>query len=239
MSCQALYMHLNQHADDDGFCEYFGIMRMCGANADDLSVLRAKNFVRIFDDKVLILKDWKENNYIQQDRYHKSKYLDVYNMDTECIQDVSKMDTEVRVREELELGKSKDREVTLSPREGAVTPRGGNPEINQLVSVWREVFSTEPDGSRELNRRAAHTLLQRAAKDPLRVQGTTPLEHVSRQIRWLQAAMVAVPKFPTVASLMDLRDKRNAIDQAVNRYRIDQSGSSRSLTPEESAFFNR
>ena len=51
LSCQALYMHLNQHADDDGYCEYFGVMRMCGANADDLSVLRAKSFVEIFDDK--------------------------------------------------------------------------------------------------------------------------------------------------------------------------------------------
>lgn len=39
---------------------------------------------------------YQENNYIQSDRYQRSKYLDVYKMDTECIQPVYKMDTQVR-----------------------------------------------------------------------------------------------------------------------------------------------
>ena len=83
LSSQALYLHLGMNADDDGFAEYFGIMRLCGANADDAKVLEAKGFIKCFDDMVLIINDWHENNYIQTDRYTPSKYLDVYKMDTQ------------------------------------------------------------------------------------------------------------------------------------------------------------
>lgn len=87
LTAQALYFHLGMHADDDGYCEYFGVVRMSGANTDDLKILAVKNFVEVFDDLVLIILDWKENNYIPKDRYTPSKYIDVYIADTQCIQD--------------------------------------------------------------------------------------------------------------------------------------------------------
>ena len=107
-SSQNLYFHLGMNADDDGFCEHFSIMRMTESKPDDLKVLQAKEFVKVFDDKVLIIKEWKENNYIQKDRYTPSKYLQIYKkelaqlshiseMDTKCIQDVSNLDTQVRL----------------------------------------------------------------------------------------------------------------------------------------------
>lgn len=108
-------------ADDDGFCEYFGIMRMTGANPDDLQVLSAKGFVKVFDDKLLLVSDWKENNYIQKDRYQRSRYFAKYktyldnttNALTEgnndpCIQDVYILDTQER-RGEVRLGKDRER----------------------------------------------------------------------------------------------------------------------------------
>lgn len=93
---QLLYIHLGMNADDDGYCEHFSIMRMTESKPDDLRVLASKGFVKVFDDKVLIITDWKENNYIQKDRYTPSKYLELYK-EKECIQDVSKMDTQVRL----------------------------------------------------------------------------------------------------------------------------------------------
>ena len=75
---QLLYYHLGMNADDDGFCEHFTIMRMTGSKPDDLKVLQAKGFVKLFDDKVLIITQWKENNFIRKDRYTPSKYLKVY-----------------------------------------------------------------------------------------------------------------------------------------------------------------
>lgn len=83
LTSQALYLHLGMNADDDGFVEYYGILRLCGAASDDLKVLQTKNFVKVFDEMVLIINDWHEHNYIQSDRYTPSKYLDVYIMDTQ------------------------------------------------------------------------------------------------------------------------------------------------------------
>lgn len=77
-SSQNLYFHLGMNADDDGFCEHFTVMRMTESKPDDLKVLQAKGFVEVFDDKVLVIIDWKENNYLRSDRYTPSKYLAIY-----------------------------------------------------------------------------------------------------------------------------------------------------------------
>lgn len=84
-SSQNLYFHLGMNADDDGFCEHFTIMRMTESKPDDLKILQAKNFIQVFDDKVLIILDWKENNYLRSDRYTASKYLDIYKKELKSI----------------------------------------------------------------------------------------------------------------------------------------------------------
>jgi len=45
LSAQALYFHLGMYADDDGFVSPQKIVRMIGANPDDLKMLMAKGFV--------------------------------------------------------------------------------------------------------------------------------------------------------------------------------------------------
>jgi hypothetical protein len=77
-SSQSLYFHLGMNADDDGYCEHFSIMRMTGSKPDDLKILHAKGFVHVYDEKVLVIIDWKENNYLRADRYTPSKYLSIY-----------------------------------------------------------------------------------------------------------------------------------------------------------------
>ena len=88
MSSRLLYYDLGMNADDDGFVEHFMVLRMTGATQQDLGVLELNGLVKVFDENVLWIKDWKENNYIQKDRYQQSKYLQIYNLDTICIQDV-------------------------------------------------------------------------------------------------------------------------------------------------------
>ncbi len=84
-SAQCLYFHLGMNADDDGFVEHFAIMRMTDSKPDDLRILQAKGFVKIFDEQVLLILDWKENNYIRSDRYTPSKYLKLYKKELEII----------------------------------------------------------------------------------------------------------------------------------------------------------
>lgn len=113
-SSQSLYFHLGLRADDDGFVSSpRKIASMVNCSIDDLKLLIAKNYLIPFESGVVVITDWKVNNYIQKDRYHTTRYLEekkllatkenVYYLDTNCIQDVHKTDTEVR----LELGKSK------------------------------------------------------------------------------------------------------------------------------------
>ncbi len=89
-SAQNLYFHLGMNADDDGFCEHFAIMRMTASNPDDLSVLIVKGFVHAFDEKVLVILDWKENNYLRSDRYTPSNYLETYKEDLLSLEEKGK-----------------------------------------------------------------------------------------------------------------------------------------------------
>ena len=112
LTTQALYFHLSMRADDDGFVSNAKrIKTMIGASDDDLKLLIAKRFVLTFESGVVVIKHWRIHNYIQNDRYTPTTYveekatlsLDVKNAYTECIHDVSNLDTQDRVRLELEL----------------------------------------------------------------------------------------------------------------------------------------
>ncbi len=71
LSSQALYFHLNIHADDDGFIDNVNtIKRMVGASTDDEKLLIAKQFIIPFDEQgIVVIKDWRLHNYIRKDRY--------------------------------------------------------------------------------------------------------------------------------------------------------------------------
>lgn len=115
-TAQCLYFHLCMSADDDGFSNHIRIaMFNAHASTDDFNTLIAKKFIIPFESGVIVIKHWKMHNYIQNDRYHATKYVEekaslllkkngVYTMDTGCIQDVYKVDTEVRLGK-VRLGK--------------------------------------------------------------------------------------------------------------------------------------
>lgn len=84
LSAQALYFHLGMNADDDGFVNSpKRIQRVIGANEDDLKLLIAKRFVLSFDSGVVVIKHWKINNSIRQDRYTPTVYTEELSLITE------------------------------------------------------------------------------------------------------------------------------------------------------------
>lgn len=105
---QALYFHLGMRADDDGFVSSpKKITALIGCNLDDLKLLITKQFVIPFESGVVVISDWRINNYIQKDRYKPTIYQNerakvienkgVLCLDTVGIPNVSKMDTQVRL----------------------------------------------------------------------------------------------------------------------------------------------
>lgn len=121
-SSQLLYFHLSMRADDDGFVDNpKKIMRAGGSSEDDLKVLKSKRFILSFESGVIVIKHWKIHNYIQKDRYTETKYLDEKNglttkgngSYTECIQNVSSLDTQVRLGKDR-LGKVRIEDMSAS-----------------------------------------------------------------------------------------------------------------------------
>lgn len=118
LSAQALYFHLSMRADDDGFINNpKKIQRMIGASDDDCRLLIMKQLIIAFDSGVIVIKHWRLHNYIQKDRYKPTLYqnekstleLDESKVYTKCIQDVSILDTQVRLGK-VRLGKVKESE---------------------------------------------------------------------------------------------------------------------------------
>lgn len=54
-------------------------MRQCGASQDDLNILLAKKFVLAFESGVIVVKHWRLNNYLRNDRYKPTVYRDEMN----------------------------------------------------------------------------------------------------------------------------------------------------------------
>ena len=123
-SAQALYFHLGMHGDDDGFVgSPKKIMRSAGCNADDLKILATKGFVIPFESGIVVIRDWRINNDLKNDRYHETiyqaekaavetdslkRYVLVSGLDTTCIQNGNSMETEHSVTKLSETEQSKD-----------------------------------------------------------------------------------------------------------------------------------
>ncbi len=116
-SSQSLYFHLGMRADDDGFVSSpKKITSMVNCSNDDLKLLLAKGFLIPFESGIVVITDWKVNNYLRGDRYNETQYKDEKeflsitnsgkyimknDMDTTGVpndcQMVSKLDTQVRL----------------------------------------------------------------------------------------------------------------------------------------------
>lgn len=110
LSTQALYFHLSMRADDEGFISNpKKIMRMIGSDEDSMKLLIAKQFIIPFESGIVVIKHWKIHNYIQSDRFKETicteerKQLgyaenrEYVKLDTECIHDVSSLETQYSI----------------------------------------------------------------------------------------------------------------------------------------------
>ena len=69
-SAQALYLHLNMSADDDGFCNQVSIcMFKAHASIQDLQSLLERRYIYQFENGVIVIKHWRMANALRKDRY--------------------------------------------------------------------------------------------------------------------------------------------------------------------------
>ena len=144
LSSQALYFHLSMRADDDGFVNNpKKIQRIIGCGDDDLKLLMCKKFLIPFESGIVVIKHWRIHNYIRNDRYKETNYIEEKSMlgieknkayslltenkdctplistSTNGIQMVDKRDTQNRLdknrEEETSIEKNRDDVICSSP----------------------------------------------------------------------------------------------------------------------------
>ena len=80
-SAQALYFHLNQGADDDGFNNQVSLaMFRAHASMDDLKVLLTKQFIIRFESGVIVIRHWRLHNTLRKDRYVPTDFQEEFNL---------------------------------------------------------------------------------------------------------------------------------------------------------------
>ena len=182
LSTQALYFHLSMRADDDGFINNpKKIQRMIGCSDDDIKLLIAKNFLIPFESGVVVIKHWKIHNYIQKDRYKETLYQQEkamliennssgYSLDTKCIQDVSKLDTQVRLgKDSIELDKdSKESNKPAKAGKGTcdnikkmIAKSSLGDEVKEEVEKWLEYKKERKDKYTEIGFRSLLTKIEK------------------------------------------------------------------------------
>lgn len=84
LTAQALYFHLAMRGDDDGFVSNpRSIMRVTGCNENDLKALVESGYIITFRSGVIVISDWKVNNYLRGDRYKPTTFQNELSMLTE------------------------------------------------------------------------------------------------------------------------------------------------------------
>lgn len=68
MDTKALYFLLGMEADDEGFVSPKKVLRLYGGTEDSLKVLIAKEYIIPFETGVIVITDWKRNNYIDKNK---------------------------------------------------------------------------------------------------------------------------------------------------------------------------
>lgn len=76
MEAKALYFLLGMEADDEGFVSPKKVVRLYGGTEDSIKILALKGFIIPFQSGVVVITDWKRNNYLDKTRVKSTIYTD-------------------------------------------------------------------------------------------------------------------------------------------------------------------
>ena len=121
MEAKALYFLLGMEADDEGFIAPRKVLRLYGGTDDSIKILIAKNFLIPFQSGVVVITDWKRNNYLDKTRvkdtiYQDEKSLLTYDNSKEkyvCLTNVKQMLNENSIEENSIEENSIDKNINI------------------------------------------------------------------------------------------------------------------------------
>lgn len=107
MEAKGLYFLLGMEADDEGFVNPKKVVRLYGGSEDSIKLLIVKGFLIPFQSGVVVITDWRRNNYLDKKRIKQTIYQDEksqieyeeLSQRYQCLTDVKQMLRENRIEE--------------------------------------------------------------------------------------------------------------------------------------------
>lgn len=76
MEAKALYFLLGMEADDEGFINPKKVLRLYGGTEDSIKILILKKYLIPFQSGVVVITDWKRNNYLDKNKVKETIYVE-------------------------------------------------------------------------------------------------------------------------------------------------------------------
>lgn len=77
VTAQCLYFHLGMRADDDGFISSpKQIIKMIACTQGDMKILAESGYIIPFENGLIVIRHWRQNNYLRKDRYTESNHVE-------------------------------------------------------------------------------------------------------------------------------------------------------------------
>ena len=142
MDAKALYFLLGMEADDEGFVSPKRVVRLYGGTEDSIKILIMKGFLIPFNTGVVVITDWRRNNWLDKRRVKPTIYTDEKSSITfneltekyECLADAKQMLREYR-REENSIEEKSIVESSNTPK---VNQRFKKPSIEEIKTYCEE-----------------------------------------------------------------------------------------------------
>lgn len=156
ISSRLLYYELGMRADDDGFIgNWKKILLFTGLKEDDLKILISKNFLIPFESGVIVIKHWRMNNYLQNDRTKPTVYQselkqlslennNVYTLDTSRIHSIDKYSIDKYSIEEYSSQDNKQNVYQVAPKVEVKNSKDDNDDIYKFLEKLNWVVNGTP-----------------------------------------------------------------------------------------------
>ena len=166
VSSRLLYYELGMRADDDGFVDNWKkILLFTGLKEDDMKVLISKQFIIPFESGVIVIRHWRMNNYLQNDRTKPTLYQEelkqldvdknnVYTLYTDCIHSIDKNSIDKNSIEEKEIYKEKEKRFkkpTLEEVQEYCKQRNNNVDYQKFYDYYETSNWKDKDGKQVKN----------------------------------------------------------------------------------------
>lgn len=178
VSAKALYFLLGMEADDEGFVSYKKVIRIHGGNDDDIKILHAKNFVIKFETGVVVITDWRKNNWLDSRRIKKTEYVtekellavtkDNKYMLSKCLADVKP-----------EEYRGEESRGVQSSTEESICENKFSREIPKIIEMFKKINPSLSYGNKT-ERKACQTMIEKFGEKELKKMIELALEAQSK-----------------------------------------------------------